>query len=89
MLAKCLLLEYRRAWFSELSFSRISESTTGYTHICGIFYFPWHIHQIEGTTSILVSLPKGIGNVRWMKLPRDIKQVYMFSTYEMGNTYYT
>ena len=31
MLATCLLLEYCRAWFSELSFSRISESTTGYT----------------------------------------------------------
>ena len=36
MLAKCLLLEYRRAWFSELSFSRISESTTGYTHMWDI-----------------------------------------------------
>ena len=31
MLATCLWLEYCRAWFSELSFSRISESTTGYT----------------------------------------------------------
>ena len=25
------------------------KSTTGYTlTLCGIFYFPWHIHQIEG-----------------------------------------
>ena len=27
-----------------------SESTTGYTFTpCGIFYFPWHRHQVEGT----------------------------------------
>ena len=31
-------------WFLELSFSRIR------LHMCGIFYFPWHRHQIEGTT---------------------------------------
>ena len=31
MLASRLWLEYCRAWFSELSFSRISQSTTGYT----------------------------------------------------------
>ena len=24
----------------------------------GIFYFPWHRHQIEGTNGVLVSLPK-------------------------------
>ena len=41
MLATCLWLEYCRAWFSELSFSRINESTTGYTFtLCGIVYFP-------------------------------------------------
>ena len=40
-------------WFLELSFSRISESTTARLHIyplCGICYFPWHRYQIEGTT---------------------------------------
>ena len=27
-----------------------SESTTGYIYpLCGIFYFPWHRHQVEGT----------------------------------------
>ena len=35
--------------FYEFSFSRISESTTGYTSHVGS-YFPWHRHLIEGTT---------------------------------------
>ena len=30
------------------------EATTGYTYICGIFYFPWHRHQIEGTQWFLL-----------------------------------
>ena len=36
----------------ELFFSRICESTTGYTFTpcVGSFYFPWHRHQTEGTT---------------------------------------
>ena len=46
----CLWLQYCQVWFSEWSFSRIIESTTGYTFtLCGILYF-WHRHQIEGTT---------------------------------------
>ena len=41
-------------WFRELSFYRLEcvESTTSYTfpvQTGGIFYFPWHRHQIEGT----------------------------------------
>ena len=51
MLARCLWLEYCRAWFSELPFYRTSESTTGYTSLCGIFDFPWYKHHIKGTTS--------------------------------------
>ena len=52
MLVTWMWQEYYRAWFLELSFSRISESTTGYKFTpCGIFYFPWHRHQIEGTIS--------------------------------------
>ena len=34
------------------------ESTTSYTfpvQTGGIFYFPWHIHQIEGTKAFSVS----------------------------------
>ena len=42
----------------ELSFSRISESYRLQLYpLCGIFYFPWHRHQLEGITGF-VSLPK-------------------------------
>ena len=36
------------------------ESTTGYTftHLCGIFYFPWHRHQIEGTNGFYCLIRK-------------------------------
>ena len=37
------------------------ESTTGYTCIyplCGIFYFPWHRHQIEGTNGFYCLIRK-------------------------------
>ena len=30
--------------------------------LCGIFYFPWHRHQIEGT-KLFVSVPKDTGKV--------------------------
>ena len=39
-------------WFRELSFSRLECGVHDRLHIyplCGIFYFPWHRHQIEGT----------------------------------------
>ena len=29
----------------------------------GVFCFPWHRHQIEGTNGFLVSLPKDTGKV--------------------------
>ena len=38
--------------FRELSFSRLECGVHDRLHIyplCGIFYFPWHRHQIEGT----------------------------------------
>ena len=55
----------------ELSFSTISESTTGYTFTpCGIFYFPWHRHQIEGTTGFKCLFRKTQANVGWTKLPK-------------------
>ena len=37
------------------------ESTTGYTftpYRCGIFYFPWHRHQIEGTNGFYCLIRK-------------------------------
>ena len=37
------------------------ESTTGYTRIyplCGVFYFPWHRHQIEGTNGFYCLIRK-------------------------------
>ena len=39
ILATCLWLEYCQACFSELSLSRISESTTGYTFTPCVIYF--------------------------------------------------
>ena len=48
-------------WFRELSFSRLEGGVHDRLHIyplCGIFYFPWHRHQIEGTNGFLVSHPK-------------------------------
>ena len=38
--------------FRELSFSRLECGVHDRLHIyplCGVFYFPWHRHQIEGT----------------------------------------
>ena len=40
------------------------ESTTSYTFSVqtgGIFYFPWHRYQIEGTDGLLVPPPRDIG----------------------------
>ena len=36
------------------------ESTTGYTFypLCGIVYFPWHRHQIEGTNGFYCLIRK-------------------------------
>ena len=40
--ALCRAFKVQREW--------VSESTTGYTVTsCGVFYYPWHRHQIEGT----------------------------------------
>ena len=42
-------------WFRELSFSRLECGVPDRLHIyplCEIFYFPWHIHRIEGTDGI-------------------------------------
>ena len=39
-------------WFKELSFFRLACGVDDRLHIyplCGIFYFPWHRHQIEPT----------------------------------------
>ena len=48
----CGFLQTATTWATAgVVFSRISDSTTGYTFTtCGIFYFPWHRHQIEGST---------------------------------------
>ena len=58
----CLVLSYvyskqpivglTQEWLRELSFSRLKCGVRDRLHIyplCGIFYFPWHRHQIEGT----------------------------------------
>ena len=48
-------------WFRELSFSRLECGVHDKVHIyplCGIFYFPWHKHQLEGINGFLVSHPK-------------------------------
>ena len=37
-------------WFRELPFSRLECEVHDRLHsypLCGIFYFPWHRHQIE------------------------------------------
>ena len=42
-------------WFRELSFSRLECGVHDRLHIyplCGIFYFHWHRHQIEGTDGV-------------------------------------
>ena len=53
------------------------ETTTLWVHnrlhiypLCGIFSFPWHRHQVEGTNGFLVSLPKDTSKVGWTNLPR-------------------
>ena len=46
------ILGLTQEWFLELSFSRLECGVHDRLHIyplCGIFYFPWHMHQIEGT----------------------------------------
>ena len=47
--------------FRELSFSRLECGVNDRLHIyplCGIFYFPWHRHQIEGTNGFYCLIRK-------------------------------
>ena len=47
--------------FRELSFSRLECGVHDRLHIyplCGIFYFPWHRHQIEGTNGFYCLIRK-------------------------------
>ena len=48
----CFILGLTQEWFRELSFSRLECGVHDRLHIyplCGISYFSWHKHQIEGT----------------------------------------
>ena len=47
--------------FRELSFSRLECGVHNRLHIyplCGVFYFPWHRHQIEGTNGFYCLIRK-------------------------------
>ena len=47
--------------FRELTFSRLEYGVHDRLHIyplCGIFYFPWHRHQIEGTNGFYCLIRK-------------------------------
>ena len=47
--------------FRELSFSRLECGVHDRLHtypLCGIFYFPWHRHQIEGTNGFYCLIRK-------------------------------
>ena len=47
--------------FRELSFSRLECGVHDRLHIyplCGVFYFPWHRHQIEGTNGFYCFIRK-------------------------------
>ena len=45
-----ICLEIMLRWFLRVSFCRLSESIIVFSiSLHGIFYFPWHRHQIEGT----------------------------------------
>ena len=47
--------------FRELSFSRLECGLHDRLHIyplCGVFYFPWHRHQIEGTNGFYCLIRK-------------------------------
>ena len=47
--------------FRELSFSRLEYGVHDRLHIhplCGVFYFPWHRHQIEGTNGFYCLIRK-------------------------------
>ena len=47
--------------FRELSFSRLECGVHDRLHIyplCGLFYFPWHRHQIEGTNGFYCLIRK-------------------------------
>ena len=59
------ILGQTQEWFRELSFSRLERGVHDRLDIytmCGIVYFPWHAHQIEGTIAIILSHPKDTGN---------------------------
>ena len=48
------ILQTTHIWANTGVVERGVESTTGDLSVyplCGIFYFPWHRHQIEGTNS--------------------------------------
>ena len=48
-------------FFRELSFSRLECGVHDRLHIyplCGVFYFPWHSHQIEGTNGFYCLIRK-------------------------------
>ena len=52
------VLGLTQEWLRELSFSRLECGVHDRLHIyplCGIFYFPWHGHQKEGTNGFSVS----------------------------------
>ena len=62
-----LILQTAHLWantgvvFRELSFSRLECGVHDRLHIyplCGIFYFPWHRHQIEGTNGFYCLIRK-------------------------------
>ena len=55
------ILGLTQEWFRELSFSRLECGVHDKLHIyplCGIFYFPWHRHQIEGTNGFYCLIRK-------------------------------
>ena len=48
-------------WLRELSFYRLEcgvHDRLYIYHLCGIFYFPWHRHQIEGTNGFYCLIRK-------------------------------
>ena len=62
-----LVLQTAHLWantgvvFRELSFSRLECGVHDRLHIyplCGVFYFPWHRHQIEGTNGFYCLIRK-------------------------------
>ena len=65
MLATCVWQEYCRAWVSELSFARVSESTTGYT-LTSVQDLSFTLAKTQDRRDhrLLESLPKDTGKVK-------------------------